>query len=371
MKNRKRLVGSFLGLLVVVAVGGAVVLRCGLRGSTYKYFVYVGNNGESTANIHPHVFDSDSGAIGTRGIAQTAGAAVTSVALLPNNQFLYTAGDNALYGYSLAAADGAMTAVSGNPFVDTGATHVTVSPGSNLLFVTQSANTISSFSINSSTGAPTLVNTVTPLSAAAVSTVVHPSIKTVYVIHNGGTVSQLNYDDSGTLSTTGAPVVTGAAPLYAAVTPNGKFLYVADSGGTTVSGFPLDASTGALGALVSTTVTSGPISLDIDPTSKYLYVATSNGGAGGKLEAYSIDSTSGSLTALAGSPFTSPAAAAPSMVKVEPSGNFVLVAHYRATGTSQMAVYGIAASTGVPTSVGSAYDICSNILAMAVARIIQ
>jgi 6-phosphogluconolactonase len=373
MNTRNRLMRSLVGLLLVAGVGGIVAIRCGSKLPNYKYFLYVGNNGETTANIHPHVFDSDSGSVGARGTSQTAGAAVVSVALHSTNRFLYTAGDNSIHGYSLAASDGAMESITGSPVTITGALHVIFSPNGSFLFVTTNSGApVRAYSFSATTGLPTFVNSDTPAGTSPASLVVHPDSKYLYSINSSGTVSMLNIDSStGAVSASGAAVSTASTgPRQGAVTPNGKYLYTADSGGSTISGFPLDSSTGAIGTLFSTTVTSGPVSLDVDPTSKYLFVATTNGGSGGKFEAFSIDDTTGALTALTGSPFSSPAAAAPSQVRVEPNGNFVLTSHYRTNGTSQMAVWQLA--SGVPTiTSGSPFDICSNILAMAIARITQ
>ena len=360
---------------MVAGLGGIVAIRCGSKLATYKYFVYVGNNGEATANIHPHAFDSDTGSVGARGTSQTAGAAVVSVALHPTNRFLYTAGDNSIHGYALAASDGEMAAVTGSPISITGAIGVVFSPDGQFLFVTTGSGTPAvAYSFSTTTGLPTLVNSATPAGTSPGSLVPHPNGKYLYAINTSGSVSMLDVDTStGALSANGGAVSTASTGArYGAVTPNGKYLYTADVGGTTVSGFPIDSNTGAIGTLFSTTVTSGPVSLDVDPTSKYLYVATTSGGTGGQFEAFSIDDATGALTALTGSPFTSPAVAAPSQVKVDPGGNFVLASHYRSSGTSQMDVWQISASTGIPTiTTGSPFDICSNILAMAIARITQ
>ena len=82
------------------------------------------------------------------------------------------------------------------------------------------------------------------------------------------------------------------------------------------------------------------------PTQKSLYVAERSANA---VAGYSIDATTGQLTSLAGSPYT--AGTQPWDCEVHPNGNFLYVANFG--GGSNLSLYSIDPTTGVPTGVGT------------------
>jgi Lactonase, 7-bladed beta-propeller len=98
-----------------------------------------------------------------------------------------------------------------------------------------------------------------------------------------------------------------AAPLHA------QFVYVANFNSNNVSGYTIDPSTGALTAIVGSPFPAGvpPHSVAVDPSGKFAYVANE----GGNVSGYTIDPRTGALTAIAGSPF--PAGSDPFSVVVE------------------------------------------------------
>src|SRR5271165_2729947 len=108
-----------------------------------------------------------------------------------------------------------------------------------------------------------------------------------------------------------------------------KFAYVTNNNPPSISAFRVDASLGAL-----TSVPGSPfaapdslISIANDPKGKFVY--TTNYGLSlfgnfiGSISGYSIDSNSGALTAIVGSPF--PTGTNPGAVAVHASGNFLYV----------------------------------------------
>ena len=108
-------------------------------------------------------------------------------------------------------------------------------------------------------------------------------------------------------------VAVSTNPLSATATPNGKFLYVPNEGGEAISAFKIDPPTGHLTSIpgpggvqnFSTGSTSAPFAIAVDPTSSHLFVALYGINQVG---AFSIDSVSGSLTAV---PSPSPAPTGP------------------------------------------------------------
>ena len=108
-----------------------------------------------------------------------------------------------------------------------------------------------------------------------------------------------------------------------AVDPTGKFAYVANPGSNNVSGYTINATTGALTAIAGSPFPAGasPFSVAVDPTGKFAYVANESSQSN-NVSGYTINATTGALTAIAGSPF--PAGAGPVSVAVDPTGKFAM-----------------------------------------------
>jgi len=147
----------------------------------------------------------------------------------------------------------------------------------------------------------------------------------------------------------GAPTNTpGAIALY----PGAKFIYVTDPTANSVSLYSYDAN-GVLtiAAVYSDGATIGlaPNGLTVDPTGSFLYVANSGSGT---VSAFTINSSNGVLTPVAGSPFTASgtaSAATRTSVQVDPSAQFAYVTNGDA-GT--ISVFSIDFATGALTTVG-------------------
>jgi 6-phosphogluconolactonase len=146
---------------------------------------------------------------------------------------------------------------------------------------------------------------------------------------NQGSVLMLHIDGA-----TGAVAVQGSTPGYVGTSPYGlalapkkNFLYVANSQSNNISTFSI-ASDGTLSLVcVAPPVCAtsdggiGPHSALVDPSGQYLLVT--NSGLPGTVSVFSIDSSSGALTAVTGSPFY--ANNSPSEIVMTPAGNLVYV----------------------------------------------
>ena len=95
--------------------------------------------------------------------------------------------------------------------------------------------------------------------------------------------------------------------------PSGKFVYVANQNKNNVSGFTIDSSTGVLTAFTGSPFTTGsfPVSVAVDPSGKFVYVANSQSN---NVSGYTIETT-GALTSL-GNAFT--AGSSPFSVAITP-----------------------------------------------------
>ena len=131
---------------------------------------------------------------------------------------------------------------------------------------------------------------------------------------NSGVLTQL----------TGSPITAGSAVQSIAMHPSGKFLYAANSGDGPPTGdvslFTI-STTGAIAEVTPrTNVGSSPTLLAMDSAGAFLYVGNSGSGS---ISAFSIDSGTGALTEVAGSPF--PIGLTPINMKESPSGSTLYV----------------------------------------------
>lgn len=106
----------------------------------------------------------------------------------------------------------------------------------------------------------------------------------------------------------GSPFATqgNSQPHGIKLDPSGKFLYVALSNSNSVAAFTIDSVSGALTKVPGSPFATAPIQftqtyeLTISPSGKFLYAFNFNGNT---MAAFTIDPTSGALTSVAGSPF--------------------------------------------------------------------
>ena len=163
---------------------------------------------------------------------------------------------------------------------------------------------------------------------------------------------------------TGSPFVLGSPnsqPQYVVVTPSGKYMYAIDAANSNLIAASVDAATGAL-----TEVTGSPYALGVqpqwmavDPASKFLYVVNNNNGTtNAQISAFSINATTGQLTAISGSPFLSGVRA--SGISVTPSGKYLLVANAVNQSLAEpgnVSVFSIGTGGGLTQVVGSPFAV--------------
>jgi 6-phosphogluconolactonase (cycloisomerase 2 family) len=165
-----------------------------------------------------------------------------------------------------------------------------------------------------------------------------------------GFVNALRVDaGTGTMSTvSGSPFTTGQNPQAIAATPSGAFLYVVSPTPGTVAAFAVNATSGALTPVPGSpfTVTGGATTLPaiyLDPSGRFAYFQQSGAAS---FFGYSINPTSGALTAIPGSPFTVPNGT--SWLGFDPLGRYAYT-----IGTSAAATFRLDTATGALSSVGT------------------
>ncbi|HNO26649.1 MAG TPA: beta-propeller fold lactonase family protein, partial [Leptospiraceae bacterium] len=147
----------------------------------------------------------------------------------------------------------------------------------------------------------------------------------------------------------GAPYTTGNDNISVAVDPAGKFVFGANYFTTNVFSFVINTATGALSAAPGSPYAAGsaPGYVYSEPLGRFVYVANSGDAVGtAAISGYSLNSTTGALTALGGSPFA--AGANPIAFYSDPSGKFLYSVN---TGSNNISGFAVNSSTGALTPV--------------------
>ena len=250
---------------------------------------------------------------GASGPASPAGIFLTSTNFLFVGDFV----NNVVYAYGVNNTTGALTAVSGSPF-----------------------------------SLPGLIQ-IQGLAGIAGD----PAGKFLYVANaNDNVVAAFTINSSGQLANiTGSPFGTGSFPVQLAVDPSGKFLYVSNFEDATgsISAYTIDPSTGALtqvpGSPYATLVNGGPAGLAVAPNGKFLYIAMAGTtGTGNQIVAQNINSTTGALSPVIGSPFAT--GNNPQSVTIDPAGKFLFSTN---ANDNTVSVFTLDSNAGGLTAVGS------------------
>ena len=103
----------------------------------------------------------------------------------------------------------------------------------------------------------------------------------------------------------GSPFASGGTtPLELALDPMGKFLYTANVNSGNVSGLTVNSTTGVLtlmaGSPFAAAASAKPHGVAVDSSGKFVY---SGNGTGGNVSGFNINATTGVLTPVTGTPF--------------------------------------------------------------------
>jgi 6-phosphogluconolactonase len=193
-----------------------------------------------------------------------------------------------------------------------------------------------------------------------------PTLAFAYVVGTGdNSIHALDEKSTGELQAATLPTFsTNPRPVAMVLHPSKNFIYVANQTAGTVSGFNVDHNTGILTpvgtALPPTPVCnsasacSNPLSLAINSAGTFLFVLNQGAvppatAAPATISVFSIDTTKGLLTPVAGSPFSfaSMVAPNPQFLAIAPSGNTLYVANGSSGTISAFSV----AANGTPTEI--------------------
>jgi 6-phosphogluconolactonase len=172
-------------------------------------------------------------------------------------------------------------------------------------------------------------------------------------------ITVVNPGSGGGTSNPLAFVINGAAPP-----PTPGFVYVANSIGVSlttgnISAFSVDPNTGVLAPIPGSPFPAGaePTALTTDPSGKFLFEASNleSPTPVNDISAFTINSSTGALTTVAGSPFLS--GVSPLSLAVDSSGKFLFTADSGGEGNvtnNSISEYSINATTGALTPASQA-----------------
>ncbi|HUC54353.1 MAG TPA: beta-propeller fold lactonase family protein [Candidatus Cybelea sp.] len=273
-------------------------------------FVYVANRGSDTIGVY--TIDEATGALTPVAGSpfpqdpSTNSELPVSLAVDPAGKFLFVANYNSqtVRAYQIDQTTGALTPAPGSPFpAELSPQSVTVDLSGQFVYVANgyhdSYGTISAYSVDQNTGS------LTPVPGSPFSVPIDQS-----------------------KSSFPAP---GAMPRSVTVhsTSSGQALYVADSFQNDIWAFDIDGTTGALALSPASpySVPGSPFSLMAESEGQFIYTSNqdSNNAFTGSVAGYSIEISTGFLTPIPGSPAV--AGSVPVGVAVEPAGRFVYTAN--------------------------------------------
>lgn len=301
-------------------------------------FAYVANQISTTVSAYS--IDTTTGALtAVAGGPYAVGNFPVDVVIDRGGKFAYvtnygtaavgTWSGGSISAYSINANSGALASVAGSPFaVGACPCVLTLHPSGKFAYVANNGGgTVSTYTIDATTGALTPVSSTSggfcpvgppPDVPSTCGVTIDPSGKFAYVANWGdagnpaialpGVLAfSINATTGALAPVAGSPFAAGTSPTFITIDPSGKFVYVADPGDATVSAYSIDAASGALTAVAGSPFPAGqePSVVELDPSGKFAYVA--NGASADvsayPIEGYSLDPTSGALTAVPGSPF--------------------------------------------------------------------
>jgi 6-phosphogluconolactonase (cycloisomerase 2 family) len=278
----------------------------------------------------------------TRGLSRLAIAFVLAIFLpgcsnniATRNAYVTLPTINQILAYRVNNKNGQLMRVFGGTFnAGMSPSSVVVHPSTHFVYVANSGeNDISLYNVDSSSGTLREVLPRTTTALNPVSLAMDPSGNFLYVVNRGiNGVSSYAIDASkGTLTAVaGTPVAAGFSPSNAAVTPSGKFLYVPNTNSNSVSAYAI--INGGLQPVLGSPflIGNGPQAIAIDPAEHFVYITNTSDST---ISVLSIDSTTGALTNIVGSPFqvvqinNTGAATGPVSLAIHPSGTLLYIAN--------------------------------------------
>lgn len=277
-------------------------------------------------------------------------AATASIGAFHPNGLWYYQPNNAsatVSQYSIDRTSGALTSIAAAAATGTTPQVCVVDPTGRWLYVTnQGSNSVSQFSINQTTGALTSIAAAIGSGSSPIEIYCDPTGRWLYVACTG-TTNTSTYSinqTTGQLTSLGA-VSVGSVNWSVCVEPTGRYAYVTKISANQVVQCSINQSTGALTVGTSYSTGSAPLGIAVDPSGRFLYVSNSSATTTNNISIFSINSSTGNLTAI-GNATTGVTNAA--FIRIDPTGNFLAVSA-PTPGPNNVYLFSINQSTGLLT----------------------
>lgn len=330
---------------------------------TCPHFAYV-TNAQSNSNVQSnsisaYAIQPELGVLQpVPGGPVATGSGPNVVTIDPDGKFAYVANvwGNSISAYRIDPISGGLAEVAGSPFAACGGPWaVTIDPSGRFIYAVNTSynGSVCAFSINPASGALTPIAG-SPFEAGAYPSrvVIDPSGAFAYASSAGGCYCLYAYRINaldGSLVSVGT-VNIGNPTVSVSIDSSGKFVYVADYTANNIHAFAIDTRSGALSPIAGSPFAAGiaPSRVTLSSDGQFAYVP--NAGPPGSVSSYRIDASSGALIAVAGSPFAATDYA--SYVTLDPSGKFAYA------GGDKLSAYRIDSRSGALMSItGSPYPI--------------
>lgn len=254
------------------------------------------------------------------------------------------------------------TPIAGPP----GGLDIKVDPAANFLYASDfNTNSIYGYSIDPTAGKLTAIagspfpfpGTIPPNRGNGGPLAIDPAGKFVFYSDAFGSITSFVINSStGALSPTAAPIVHDCPqPIHLQVAPSGKFLYatnLADPSGPEFCVYSIDSASGSLTAVAGSSFTfetnSGPWDMVMSTSGTFFYSSLSNAQ---QVAGFSVNTTTGSLTQLASSPY--PAGFIPQGIALGAGGQYLYAGN---EGDGSISIFKVDQTTGVLSPSGSVVE---------------
>jgi 6-phosphogluconolactonase (cycloisomerase 2 family) len=382
-------VRTIFAAAILAFIFAAICSPLGAQTTRPIFLFSMEGKGVPTGTIHVYSVNSSTGAITeVPGSPFNAGLIPEQLVVDSTGRFVYVTNEQSqdITGFSVDPSTGALTELPGAPYSigtppNTSAPVVSaVDPTGRFFYVfaTSVVNDVLEeflyeYTIDSVTGVLTAASSsptpwVSGQGILAVSIAFDPEGNYAYVgqvAANAGAPTVICSIDftSGTLTPIGSvqPATTGEASQIA-VSPSGSLLYSINTPASEADAFTVGSQGGSLTEISASPyfVPQFPSSLVVHPSGNFLYVANENESYqanlapsqfDGSISAFAIDSGTGGLTPVPGSPF--PDGINPTSIVLAPTGNFAYststIYTSATTSSAQIQGFSIDAASGILT----------------------
>jgi 6-phosphogluconolactonase len=266
-------------LYIGSAVGGIYVYTINSNGT-----ISIGNSGQPVVTgIIPSVIKVDATGnwlIALQGIANTTNALANVFSINTSNGFLTTQGSQVTLDVGLP-------------------THMAFTPNNQIIYVSLGTGGVDGLLFNANSGTLQTSQHLSPKATnnADQGVAIDPTGTYLFVTETGNVVNSTNGLRTFKIGTNAvlnelstSPVQTDLGPSGVLVTSNGNYVYTANSTNGTVSGFAL-STTGALTPLTGSPYSTGSGALDLVEDNTHSYIAVVCSGGNPDLQVFSIDTT--------------------------------------------------------------------------------